>query len=115
MVLPRSSNCSSIFRVQGCRTARAVGQSWRQTGRQAGRRSYASGHHEGAKKASSDLPWYAPIYRLPPIFHHHSILALHERSPKCIAAALITSQANRIRCCHCTISDVALATRPEEE
>lgn len=57
MVLPRGSNYSSAFRTQTCRTARtrAAGQSWRQVGP----RSYASGHHEGSKKASSDLPWYA--------------------------------------------------------
>lgn len=57
MVLPRASNYSGVFRAHAYRTARAqaAGQSWRQVGR----RWYASGHHEGSKKASSDLPWYA--------------------------------------------------------
>ena len=86
MVLPRSSTYTGAFRVQAYRTARAraAGQSWRQLGR----RFYASGHHEGAKKASSDLPWYATFYSTIPSVY--CILATLRRASDSIFHALIT-------------------------
>lgn len=106
MVLLRNSIYTRAFRVQAYRTARAraAGQSWRQIGR----RSYATGH-EGAKKASSDLPWYATFYHTIPSVYY-ILTTLHQVSES-IFHILIAPQADRVCGYHSTIGHMALATR----